>query len=242
MNKLYKELTMIRAQAAVAGATAAAKISHPALQGQLCEIVIRDLLRPLLPADIGLGTGKVISAYENGLSKQQDVILFNRSILPPVIFEETTGLFPIESVLFTVEIKATLRADDVRSSISSASQLLSLKMLSGQYDANDNFIQSFDLIRPRSTLLAFDSDLVANGKSEIDRFKEIWGHSIGEPPIHAICVVGRGCWYWKNSEWNTFPRPHELAEVLAFVSWILNSYKPISDSRKAPRIGEYLIE
>jgi hypothetical protein len=38
-------------------------MSHPGVKGHLREIIIRDLLRPLLPADVGLGTGVVVTHW-----------------------------------------------------------------------------------------------------------------------------------------------------------------------------------
>src|SRR5262245_11761145 len=122
MNKLYRDLILVHAEAAVSGARTAASINHPVLKGELCEIVMRDLLRPLLPADIALGTGVIVTA-NNIQSPQQDVLLIDRSIVPPVVFEGATGIFPIESVLLAIEIKKKLTARELRTSITNASKL-----------------------------------------------------------------------------------------------------------------------
>lgn len=64
MNEVYRNLTLVRAQATVAAARAFSGVDHRGLEGHLREIVMRDLLRPLLPLNIGLGSGKIISLKE----------------------------------------------------------------------------------------------------------------------------------------------------------------------------------
>ena len=242
MNTVYRDLILARAQAAIGAARAVTDISHTGLKGKLREIVIRDLLRPLFPSDIGLGTGEIITTT-NQHSQQQDVVVFDRSIVPPILLEGTTGVFPIESVIYAIEIKSRLTAAELRSSIDSARQLDSLHYMTGEYDTADTPIESISM-RLIPAILAFNSDLSESGNTELERFKEIWGGSTDEtPPIRMICVVGRGCWAWKPTlpnKWHTWGGSYELEEVVRFIAGVMNSYKLIALSRKAPRLGTYL--
>lgn len=242
MNTVYRDLILARAQAAIGAAEAVTGIGHSGLKGQLREIVIRDLLRPLFPANIGLGTGEIITA-DNQHSQQQDVVVFDKSIVPPILLEGTTGVFPIESVLFAMEIKTVLTAAELKSSIENANQLRSLRYLPGEYDSDDKLMQSTTkAIIP--IVLAFHSDLSESGKTELDRFNEIGGSSTSEPPIQIICVVGRGCWTWRDTDgWRAWPtKSYPLKEVVILIAVMMNSYKQIALSRKTPRLGQYLFE
>jgi Domain of unknown function (DUF6602) len=244
MNVVYRDLTLARVQAAIGAARAATGIGHSGLKGQLREIVIRDLFRPLFPADIGLGTGEIITA-DNQRSRQQDVVVFDKSIVPPVLLEGTTGVFPIESILYTIEIKTLLTAGELKSSFDSASQLASLRYLPGEYDVDRQPIESH-MQAVIGNILAFESDLSGSDKTEIQRLDEIWGRSTDKPPIQMICVVGRGCWTWKTPEgtpeWYKWPISYPLEEVIMFISVMMNSYKQLALSRGAPRLGLYLLE
>jgi hypothetical protein len=173
MNVVYRDLILARVQAAIGAARAATGIGHSGLKGQLREIVIRDLFRPLFQADIGLGTGEIITA-DNQRSRQQDVVVFDKSIVPPVLLEGTTGVFPIESVLYTIEIKTLLTAGELKSSFDSASQLAFLRYLPGGYDVDCQPIESHTQA-VIGNILAFESDLSGSDKTEIQRLKEIWG-------------------------------------------------------------------
>ncbi len=242
MNTVYRDLILARARAAIGAAQAVKGIGNTTLKGQLREIVIRDLLRPLFPSDIGLGTGEIITTT-NQHSQQQDVVVFDKSIVPPILHEGTTGVFPIESVIYAIEIKSELTAAELKSSIKSASQLDSLQYSTGEYDTADRPIESTAL-KLIPAILAFDSDLSESGKTELERFKEIWGGSTDDtPPIRMICVVGRGCWAWKPTyptKWRTWGRSYELEEVIAFIATLMNTFKLVALSRKEPRVGPYL--
>jgi hypothetical protein len=61
MNTVYRDLILSRVEAAVKAAKAVSNITHEGLKGQLREIVIRDLFYPLLPSDVVVGTGEIIS-------------------------------------------------------------------------------------------------------------------------------------------------------------------------------------
>ena len=201
MNTVYREIIRARAEAAIGAARAVTGIGHTGLKGQLREIVIRDLLRPLFPSDIGLGTGVIITAA-NQQSQEQDVVVFDKWIVPPILLEGATGLFPIESVIYGIEIKSKLTATELKSSIDSARQLASMVYVTGEYDTADKPIEPTSVVQALiPTILAFDSDLSESGKTELERYLEVWGGFTKEPPpIRMICVVGRGLWAWKPTE------------------------------------------
>jgi hypothetical protein len=238
MENIYSELTRSRIRAAVEAAHALKGTAHPGLKGQLREIVVRDLLRPLFPADIGAGTGEIITV-DGDHSPQQDVVVFDRRILPPILFEQASGFFPLESVLFCIEVKSTLTASELRTAHTNALELESLRLryLAGRYNADDiPYPHEGQHLVP--CLFAFESDLPGSGKSEVERYNEIRGAT--DPALRVICVVGRGYWDWEG-EWGTFSDiAYPCGEVVAFVSVILNSYKTISQSRGEPRLGFYL--
>ena len=94
MNDAYRSIFVSRVAAAIGAARATDAVTHSGVKGTIREILIRDLFRPLLPSDLGIGTGQIATA-KNELSPQQDVIIYNRRILPPVLFEKTIGIFPV---------------------------------------------------------------------------------------------------------------------------------------------------
>ena len=117
--------------------------------------------------------------------------------------------------------------------------------VTGEYDTADKPIEPTSVVQALiPTILAFDSDLSESGKTELERYLEVWGGFTKEPPpIRMICVVGRGLWAWKPTEptkWAFWGGSYDLEEVVAFIMVVINSYKRIALSRKAPRLGAYL--
>jgi hypothetical protein len=237
MHPTYRDLILSKVQSAIGAARAARGISHRGLLGEIREILVRDLFRPLLPADVGVGSGEIIS-YTGQTSNQTDVVLYDRRILPPLLFQESVGLFPVESALHTIEVKSKLTMTELRKSEDAATALLQLELSHGQHDASD-VPQQHTVTKPISTLFALDSDLVPEGSSDIDRYKSICKP---DPSLRCLCVVGRGCWMFRDSSWIDVRQPYEFGEVIAFVSVLMNSYRRIAATRGEPRLGKFLMD
>lgn len=258
MNKAYRALLNARVEGAIAVAKAYSSFKHNLLKGELREIVIRDLLRPFFPSDVGLGTGEVVSAVEGAdHSSQQDVILFNRRILPPLMGDERTGLFPIESVLATIEIKSVLTVDELKAAHLNAKTIHRLEVQSG---GNKDHDAEAATIPKMACLLAFDTDLAERGKLEIKRYHEIRDGRYAKPPagkekftgilipkgdppsLMLICVVGRGLWFWHHGlkEYHAIERTRPFDEVAGLIALLGNSYKRLTMLRGEPPIGRYL--
>jgi hypothetical protein len=238
MNTVYRDLILARVQAAVGGAKAVTNIAHKGLKGQLREIVIRDLFYPLLPSDVGVGTGTIIST-DNRQSRQQDVVIFDKRILPPIVLEGSTGIFPIESALYAIEVKTKMTADEMATSHTSATELMGFRYTSGDYDESGKATEHV-VTKVVSGVLAFDTDLTVGGKNDAERYDQIRGS--GDPAIRVICVVGRGYWYWSQSKWKTWQQTYELEEVVGFIAGVINTYRMIATTRKEPRLGRYLTD
>lgn len=237
---VYRELVQSRTAAAIGAAKSLSQIGHSGLKGRMREIVIRDLLRPLLPIDVGLGTGIIITV-DHRQSSEQDVVLFDRRILPPILLEQSNGVFPIESFLFSIEVKSVLTSTELRASHQKALELDQFPYHSGTYDAND-VPQPQTCIHLIPAVFAFDSDLTGGTITEIDRYDGIRGND--PPAIKSLCIVGKGNWYWKATNeggaWQAVSTEGPFGEVMAFLAGILNTYAQVAESRCRPRLGHYL--
>lgn len=201
---------------------------------------MKDLFRPLLPSDIGVGTGQIVEFYnKENVSTQHDIILYDKSILPPIIFESKTGIFPIESVLYTIEVKTKLTADELRTSHEAAKRLLQFSYLPGQKDEHGRE-KHHQIEKVRSVIFAISSDLTGTGKNEAERYKEIYGEEY--PYIRAICVAEKEYWYEKNGSWVKIDGTHKYDETLGFIGGVMNTYKNVATSRGRPNLGNYIID
>lgn len=233
---LYNRIYTARIAAAVEACRTVERLSHNGEKGRIREILLSSLFRPLLPSDLGVGTGFVISATGQ-VSPQTDVILYDRSVLPPAMFDESVGLYPIESVLYTIEIKSKLDRAGLLAAHNAAEEVARFTVLGPD---------SKPVVGPRvprATLLALDSDLAPSGKSEADRYAEVVGP--GPSWLCAFCVVGRGYW-WKRDDvsFHSWPELDPYAEVVGFLGGIMNSLPAEFAIRRTlrPALGSYLID
>ena len=196
---LYRAMLKARVEAAVAMATAVknapppASTVHRGVQGQIREILVRELFRPLLPPDIGVGTGQLIDRCNN-LSPETDIILFDRRLAPAMMLNESLGLFPIESCLFVVEVKTALNSGQLNNSHKAALRIKEIDvnnlahLPNGRQDKN-----KYEFIR--YVLFAFSSNVewpecLRYQTHYRKRPSEEWATCFG-PPIRAFCVVGK---------------------------------------------------
>jgi len=239
VDTAYRDLYLVRVRSAIAAAEAARGITHHGVRGQFREIFVRDLLRPLIPVHIGLGSGEIVTA-DGQHSRQQDVVMYDTRVLPPFLADPAIGLFPLESVLYTIEVKSVLTAADLRQAHESASQIDSFKYQSGFHTIINEPVE-VPIWKVIPTLFAFDSDLSGSGRTELDRYPEFGGP---EPPLKAICVVGRGYWYWHafRQRWLAWPRTYELEEVVGYLSGVMNTYGRIAQTRGFPALQQYFTD
>jgi hypothetical protein len=199
--------------------------------------------------DIGVGTGEIITVVTGEPpSKEQDVVIFDRRILPPLVLESSIGLFPVESVLFTIEVKSRLTTDELRKAHESALNLRRLRGLSGHFDDEGRNVRG-KFMPPIATVFALDSDLVDDVNQEGQRYDRIRESATSDPPIPLVCVVGRGTWIWAPSPgsphskvWRRILPTPDFEEVLGFMAVFFHKYPVIAASRGVPPIGAYLAD
>jgi hypothetical protein len=234
----YQALLRSKVKSAVEQARAAAVFTHQGVKGSVLEILIGGLFEPLLPSDIGVGTGQIIDCYGSPMSGQVDIILYDKSVLPPILVDGRLGVFPIESILYTIEVKTTLSAAELSSSHELAKKIERFGYLPGLVDDCGNS-KGHPVEKARSVVFALNSDLVGNNLNEAQRYKKIYKEDSAH--IRAICVAGREYWYDDGNKWIGLVGRDGFDEVLAFIGGITNTYKSVGRSRHSPFLGNYVV-
>lgn len=202
MNKLLRDRLLADIERCLTEARNCSQLNHAGMVGKVRQILVETLLVPLLPDGLRIGTGKVTDS-NGSLSAETDVIIYDRRSVPPVLYDEKNGLFPIESVYYVIEVKSTLTAAEFEKSIQNGSQLRSLV---GR--------------QPHSALFAFGSDLKEAKDSErfVQRQKDIRVPL----PVNVFCVAGREYGYW-NQVWKLFAPAEPHDEIVAFLVGVINT-------------------
>lgn len=234
----YQALLRGKISAAISEARAAAIVTHQGVKGTVLEILLNKLFKPLLPADFGVGTGQIIDAFGNSPSNQIDIIIYNKAILPPVLYDENVGIFPIESVLYTIEVKTTLTSKELAKANASARNINeTFKYLHGKLDDDGNLMQH-SISKPRAVVFALNTNLKVNGMSEAERYKKVYGEDGNY--LSAICVAEREYCYEDRECWVSARNTKGYDEILNLLAGITNTYRNVSLSRGYPLLGQYV--
>ena len=223
-------------QYAVSEAHNAVRVRHPGLIGRIRELAAGQILRPVLPAAFDIGTGKITDRNAT-LSAEVDLVIYNRALLPALMYSDRDGIYPIESTYYAFEIKSEASAATLSDAIEKTRQIIALDYSHKErHQGNTSPVVS--------VFFAFSSDLSLQGKSELDRYKEFDVAWKDDPVIKVMCVVGRGYWYFSEEEHHWFYQPatSTFDEVLILVSQIVITLvrRPLVSDRPEPLFGDYL--
>ena len=238
-HKLFRDRVITMINTAINDARDAADMDHAGLRGRIREIALNTLLQPLLPGGFSVGTGKIID-HTGAMSPEIDLVIYSKDVLPPIMYSERDGVFPVEACFYAIEVKSKATVDEIRDAIYKAERLQTLQYLSGTYDSKGAAItHHIDKVVP--VFFAFETNL--NNKSELDRYFENDPNGKTAPCIPVICVPERGYWYfhWYDQRWVFYPPAPERDEVIDFLSGVVNTLPDSRFKRSRPRIGNYLM-
>jgi hypothetical protein len=89
---------------------------HLGERGRIAEEIIRGVLQRTLPKRFSVGTGVLISA-SGETSAQTDIVIFDNFHNAPLLSEFGVGVFPVEIVYATIEVKSSLTKRGLRESL-----------------------------------------------------------------------------------------------------------------------------
>jgi len=178
------------------------------------------------------------------LSAEVDVIIYSAATLPPLLLDAGFGVYPAEACIYAIEVKSTLTADQLRDAINKHRQLQQLRYLPSTVN------QIYQPVGNPSppvipALFAFASDLVPEGKSELERYRELDPAADTRPAIPVLCVAGRGYWWYKPNEpaekWINHLPTDDSEEVIDFLGGVANTIPDQIFLKGRPRFGHYII-
>lgn len=239
-SEVFRNRATDAVQDAARKARSAAAIDHAGLRGRVRELAANDLFRPFLPGSFEIGTGKVVDSW-NTQSAETDLIIYSQNVLPPVLYSERDGLFPLEACFYAIEIKSVVTAQEVADTIEKMDRLRAMKYIAGEYDEHGN-ASDHRVHTVVPTLFGFDSDLPAH-KTEWGRYTERDENWRTDPALRAICVIGKGYWRFAGAErgWLFHEPTQRSDEVIDFLSGVANTLPDALVSRRRPRLGKYLM-
>ncbi len=228
-NLIKEDIRRLIAEAEIAG-----NIPHQGEKGNAREYGIGSLILKYLPDGWDICSGFIADSFGN-TSRQTDLIVYNKNILPAKFYTTEKAYVPIEAVAYAGEVKSSSNRKELEDSISKMRTIRTLKDQRGKTE-----IVLF--------YFAYSTDL--KDKSELDRMYELAKDSDTNPPFVSICILNHGYWVydWKKTDstnietsWITFPGVEKENNILAFLLGILNTIATRqSKLRKIPSYSLYL--
>jgi hypothetical protein len=234
MHPLFHAEFRGRIKAALAAADELRRIQHRGLVGQLREILVADLLRPILPHYAGFGTGKLVDC-QGKESRQVDVIIYDRRLMPPLVYgvEGSIGFYPVDACLYAIEVKSKVTANELRKATATAVSIADLRYVP------ESSAGGIPTRRVTTVLMGLDSTS-RSGSRERDRWIESQRgirhpvlrpdgsggrRSVAVPPLHVMCVVGRGYGFFdvERQSFGWLDADEQDREVLSCMAGISNT-------------------
>lgn len=178
-------------------------VEHRGEKGSAVEGAVRQFFREHLPSSIGVAHGEVIDRH-GSTSTQLDVILYDDARTPILYQDQEAGVrvIPVEGVIAAIEVKTSLRLDELPSLSEAALRLKQLDC-SSYYMADNPVIshvsyaygKEYSVLPPFYFVLAFDGpDLKSLGtqmaQSRVLHLLE--GEYDLSKQVDMVCVLNRG--------------------------------------------------
>lgn len=246
MNDYYRKIIDAQIKKALTDAKLAIKINHPYLVGKLREIVLHQLIEPLLNNNYSIGNGKIVD-YNGNMSSEIDLCIYSKNLHPPVFFSsnEKLAIFPIESVLKTIEVKSEFNLKNLEDTFLKFSRLDKELILTAAFHDENNEVVPTYFIKPHYSLFAFNTKYKNYSPDKIlEIYSKVDQNWSDNPLITNICIAGKGCLCNTPRGWIhvTNDKKGTNEEIISFIATTINDLHRIEQSRGTPLIGYYLTD
>jgi hypothetical protein len=158
-------------------AKALKSLQHELTKGTLKELFVAGVLQRFLPVQLGIGSGIIIND-KNQQSRQTDIVIYDKRVMPPFIMVPGIGVYPVESVVATIEIKTKLGRTQLMQA-ERAAQIL-----------KDVFACRYSGYDPLCAVFGFEGGV--RGLDEQATGQELLKNSVHH--LRLICIAGRYSW------------------------------------------------
>jgi hypothetical protein len=244
MNPHYAKRAQALVDFAMSLSDAAQELGHAGVRGRAREVFAKDLLTPFLSPNVATCSGLVVDS-EGGHSRQVDVIVYDRALIPTLLFTGEEGVVPIESVLATIEVKSALSRQELRDAIENAH---SVKRLRPKYMEVMGEVP--EKSSPICCTFAFRSDCAA--ERELARLNEIV-REVNETadhkvyvPLSGLCVGDRSFTACTGIEYQDVPIPtfstHTSSAAVRFLVFLIDQISILERQRSKMLLFHYFLE
>lgn len=237
-NTIKKYSTAI-VQAMIKKSDSLSGLKHKLTKGELRELFVCDILNHFLTSQFGVGSGIIVNGNGNQ-SHQTDIIIYDKRVLPPFIKESNLGVYPIESVIATLEVKSTLNKRDIVKAEKDAKLIKELfqppnniKSVSGE--EYKKVVTEFYMRTPLCSVVGFSG----NGVSCLQNNNGIEWLNNNIQNLFGICLINKFSWL-KLKKYGWKPRFYDETtneETKRFIAVLLDNILTLSQMRLEAKSG-----
>ena len=180
-NQIIMELTKERVNEIIKKSKVYRSINYHGIAGVSREQLLEKLLSQYITTNYSIDSGVVINSTGEQ-SNQTDVIIYNKSIIPPIYLVEgekkSDVVIPIESVAYAIEVKTTLNRTEINTTIDKFKKLQLMNFLN------------------MTVCFAYNSDL--STKHELERYFQCDAGYKKNPAIRCLCVINKGYYFFRS--------------------------------------------
>ncbi|WP_323810960.1 DUF6602 domain-containing protein [Klebsiella pneumoniae] len=151
-------------------------VKHQGVKGGLNEEELIKIIKDVIPRKYEISRG-IIENSRGEQSNESDIIIYDNEILPPYINNDL-AFVPIEAVRYNIEVKSTLTAKELETTIQ---KFRKFRSIGG---------------KSPTVLFAFSSNAK---KIELSRYYHNDTNFLSNPAIGVLCISDK-CYYYKHTE------------------------------------------
>lgn len=203
---------------------------HSLHKGTPRENFIKIFLESHLPQNVSIASGELIDAQSMPGQKrnQFDIVLYRKNY-PRIKYDENIFAFLIESVVATIEVKSTLKEEDLEKAIKAAHNAKSLQpswttsFYSGHIPPKPlNFVVAYDGPENASTLKRWIDNSHTNLRIKVDNLplESDQRASTASPSIDGVFILKKSFIYYDNT---IISHAHEIRKENPSKSWVAST-------------------
>lgn len=198
-------------------------LNHRGLKGRLRELFTSKILKKFLTDQFDIGTGVIIN-QRGEQSKQIDIVIYDKRILPPFIKEQKEGVYPAESVLGVIEVRSWVSKGTIKECSNSAK-----KLFNEIYNPDSSIYGDYSRMRPFYSLVGFYHKGIFKHESHEEILRWMVDNA---KPLFGVCIVNKLSWlHVKVPEGSLCMVNEYKEETKAFIAVLLDNIRTLSQRR-----------
>ncbi len=147
------------------------------IKGVYAEITLKDILRKFIPQNLSISNGWIID--EKGQrTDERDILIYDRNLAPSFLFDISTGIIPISSILYDIQVKCSITENKLKEAMAKFSNRIERNALLSVHGSHllEKYlnIDEDGLIHPKIQILSSEDDAYYFWTVQYKKYSEVF--------------------------------------------------------------------